>query len=256
VRLVPYGTQQRLLIARDVSHLHRLEHTRRDCVANASHELRTPLTVLSGYIDMMEQETGEELAAWRMPVTEMRNQALRMQRIITDLLKLARLESATLDVGLEPIDVAEVIRELEDEARELSQGKHELLFEIEPDIQLTGRCSELYSCLSNLVFNALQYTPSGGRIEVRWCRDERGAHFSVRDTGIGVSTRDLPRLTERFYRVDVARSRETGGTGLGLAIVKHALERHQGELEIESEEGKGSCFTCHFPAERLQEQAA
>ncbi|MBB86849.1 MAG: phosphate regulon sensor histidine kinase PhoR [Abyssibacter sp.] len=256
VRLVPYGNQQRLLIARDVSHLHRLEQTRRDFVANASHELRTPLTVLSGYIDMMEQETGEELAAWRMPVTEMRNQALRMQRIITDLLKLARLESATLDVGLEPIDVAEVIRELEDEARELSQGKHELLFEIEPDIQLTGRRSELYSCLSNLVFNALQYTPSGGRIEVRWWRDERGAHFSVRDTGIGVSTRDLPRLTERFYRVDVARSRETGGTGLGLAIVKHALERHQGELEIESEEGKGSCFTCHFPAERLQEQAA
>lgn len=256
IRLVPYGNQQRLLIARDVSHLHRLEQTRRDFVANASHELRTPLTVLSGYLDMMEQEGDSELDGWRTPILEMRNQAHRMQRIITDLLKLARLETNTLDVGLEPVDIADVVRELEDEARELSQGRHTLDFSAQPQVFVTGRRSELYSCLSNLVFNALQYTPEGGSISVRWWRDERGAHFSVRDTGIGVSSRDLPRLTERFYRVDVARSRETGGTGLGLAIVKHALERHQGELEIESEEGKGSCFTCHFPLERLQEQAA
>lgn len=256
VRIVPYGNQQRLLIARDVSHLHRLEQTRRDFVANASHELRTPLTVLSGYIDLMEQETRGELAEWRMPVTEMRNQALRMQRIITDLLKLARLETNALDVGVEPVDVAELVAELEEEAKEISQGRHTLSFEIEQGIFLTGRRSELYSCLSNLVFNALQYTPEGGRIDVRWWRDEHGAHFNVTDTGIGVSSRDLPRLTERFYRVDVARSRETGGTGLGLAIVKHALERHHGELQIESEEGKGSSFTCHFPAERLEERAA
>ena len=229
---------------------------RRDFVANASHELRTPLTVLSGYLDMMEQEGEGELDGWRTPILEMRSQAHRMQRIITDLLKLARLETKTLDVGLEPVDIADVVRELEDEARELSQGRHRLDFSAEPGVFVTGRRSELYSCLSNLVFNALQYTPEGGAITVRWWRDDRGAHFSVRDTGIGVSSKDLPRLTERFYRVDVARSRETGGTGLGLAIVKHALERHQGELEIESEEGQGSCFTCHFPLERLQDKAA
>lgn len=256
VRIVPYGNRQRLLVARDVSHLRRLEQTRRDFVANASHELRTPLTVLSGYIDMMDQDADDELAPWKAPLREMRGQTARMQRIITDLLKLARLESNSLDMGTDSVDVGELLTELRDEAVELSQGEHTIRFDIQPGVSIVGRRSELYSCLSNLVFNALQYTPEGGTVTARWWADETGAHFAVTDTGIGISARDLPRLTERFYRVDVARSRDTGGTGLGLAIVKHALERHQGELEIVSTEGEGSTFTCHFPAARLASQAA
>lgn len=256
LRIVPYGNQQRLMIGRDVSHLRRLEQTRRDFVANASHELRTPLTVLKGYLDMMSGEGEGELQAWRAPLDEMLQQSERMERIIGDLLKLARLESSHTDVPEEAVNMADLLRELEQEAREISRGRHTLAFSLEDRTPMLGRRAELYSALSNLVFNALQYTPDGGEVRVRWWLDRQGAHFAVTDTGIGIAARDLPRLTERFYRVDVARSRETGGTGLGLAIVKHAVERHDGVLEIDSRIGVGSTFSCHFPRLRLVTEAA
>lgn len=256
IRIVPYGNRQRLMIGRDVSHLRRLEQTRRDFVANASHELRTPLTVLKGYLDMMASEREGPLAMWNAPLGEMLQQSERMERIIADLLKLARLETTPGEAQEEPIDIVELLGELEDEAKEISRGRHKLVFEVEDEQALTGRRSELYSAFSNLVFNALQYTPEGGQVTVRWWADAQECHLSVADTGIGVAPKDLPRLTERFYRVDVARSRATGGTGLGLAIVKHAVEQHQGYLHIDSEYGQGSTFSCHFPATRLVREAA
>lgn len=256
IRVVPYGNRQRLMIGRDISHLRRLEQTRRDFVANASHELRTPLTVLKGYLDMMASEREGPLAMWNAPLGEMQQQSERMERIISDLLKLARLESTPDETPEEPVDIDELFAELEDEAEEISRQRHRLVFSIEDHRQLLGRRSELYSAFSNLVFNALQYTPDGGEVAVRWWVDDQGCHLSVSDTGIGVAPKDLPRLTERFYRVDVARSRATGGTGLGLAIVKHAVEHHNGHLHIDSVVGEGSTFSCHFPASRLVREAA
>lgn len=251
IRVVPYGNSQRLMIARDVSHLRRLEQTRRDFVANASHELRTPLTVLKGYLDMMASERDGPLADWNAPIGEMLQQSERMERIITDLLKLASLESVAAEAAEEPVDVAELLAELQVEAGEISRGGHTLVFQVDDKRPLMGSRTQLYSAFSNLVFNALQYTPEGGEITVRWWVDSQGCHLSVTDTGIGIADKDLPRLTERFYRVDVARSRSTGGTGLGLAIVKHAVEQNQGHLEIESTMGEGSRFSCHFPVTRL-----
>lgn len=256
IRLVPYGNQQRLLIGRDISHLRRLEQTRRDFVANASHELRTPLTVLKGYLDMMSSERDGPLATWNTPIGEMLQQSERMERIISDLLKLAQLESSADQAPDELVSIAELLREIGNEAQEVSRGRHALVFEVDDERPMEGRRSELYSAFSNLVFNALQYTPDGGEVRVRWWADEQGCHLTVTDTGIGISPKDLPRLTERFYRVDVARSRATGGTGLGLAIVKHAVERHNGHMDIDSEFGQGSTFSCHFPLTRLAQKAA
>ena len=256
IRVVPYGNRQRLMIGRDVSHLRRLEQTRRDFVANASHELRTPLTVLKGYLDMMASEREGPLAMWNAPIGEMLQQSERMERIISDLLKLARLESTPDETPEEAVDIVALLAELEDEAEEISRQRHVLVFEVEDRTPMLGYRPELYSAFSNLVFNALQYTPDGGTVTVRWWVDEHECHLSVTDTGIGIAAKDLPRLTERFYRVDVARSRATGGTGLGLAIVKHAVEHHQGRLHIDSEVGLGSTFSCHFPTSRLAREAA
>lgn len=255
IRIVPYGNRQRLLIGRDISHVQRLEQTRRDFVANASHELRTPLTVMRGYVDLllseMDADEESELNDWAQPLAEMATQSARMEQIIADLLKLARLESNTLDISSEPVDVETLLTELEEEARELSAGRHELAFFVEPELNIRGRSGEIYSAFSNLVFNALRYTPDGGTVNVHWAQDADGAHFVVEDTGPGISEADLPRITERFYRADVARSRETGGTGLGLSIVKHATERQGGQLNIRSVLGQGSRFSCDFPPGRI-----
>ena len=256
IRIVPYGNGQRLMIARDISHLRRLEQTRRDFVANASHELRTPLTVLKGYLDMMASEREGPLADWNAPIGEMLQQSERMERIISDLLKLASLESVADEATEEPVNVAELLAELEVEAGEISRGGHNLVFKVEDRRPLMGTRTQIYSAFSNLVFNALQYTPEGGEVTVRWWVDAQGAHLTVTDTGIGIADKDLPRLTERFYRVDVARSRATGGTGLGLAIVKHAVEQNQGDLDIASTIGKGSTFSCHFPVTRVVPESA
>ncbi|MBX6420542.1 MAG: phosphate regulon sensor histidine kinase PhoR [Nevskia sp.] len=252
-RIIPYGAGQRLLIVRDVSELKRLETARRDFVANASHELRTPLTVLRGYLDALEPETrqGAALAAWHAPLSEMRNQAARMEALIHDLLKLARLESDVIQTRQDLLDVPRMLERVLEEAKAMSKGQHRFEFEAQPDLKLFGRESEVQSIFGNLVANAVQYTPAGGIVRIRWWGDDQGAHFSVADTGIGIAEKDIPRITERFYRVDAARSRAGGGTGLGLSIVKHALERHEGRLQIESELGVGSTFTCHFPPHRV-----
>jgi len=254
LRVVPYGEDQRLVLLRDVSELHRLERIRRDFVANASHELRTPLTVLRGYLDMMRSEAAggdKPLAAWDPPLQQMHAQAARMEALIRDLLKLARLEAEVAGSRQDVIDVPVMLEQVVTETRELSAGQHTIEADIEPGLYLFGRDSEVESIFSNLAANAVQYTPPGGRIRLRWWGDAEGAHFSVTDTGIGVAAEDIPRLTERFYRVDAGRSRAKGGTGLGLSIVKHSLQRHEGRLQIASRPGEGSTFACHFPAHRV-----
>jgi two-component system, OmpR family, phosphate regulon sensor histidine kinase PhoR len=252
-RIIPYGNGQRLMIVRDVSDLRRLETARRDFVANASHELRTPLTVLRGYLDVMEPETrkGGSLHDWTSPMSEMRAQAARMEALINDLLKLARLEANIINTRQDLLDVPRMLARTHEQAKTMSKGQHRIEFDIEPELRLYGRDSETQSVFTNLVSNAVQYTPQGGIINVRWWGDDSGAHFSVADTGIGIAEKDLPRLTERFYRVDTGRSRATGGTGLGLSIVKHALEHLDGKLSIESELGVGTTFTCSFPIHRV-----
>jgi two-component system, OmpR family, phosphate regulon sensor histidine kinase PhoR len=258
IRVIPYGEDQRLVIARDISHQQRLDQMRRDFVANASHELRTPLTVLRGYLDMMAEEAGDKgpLQPWLAPLGDMVRQATRMGNIIEDLLKLARIEANTGGAARhETVPVPALLLKLVEEARALSGNAHAIQLEAEDDLNMHGHPTELQSIFSNLIQNAAQYTPAGGDIRVRWWSDTAGLHFSVTDSGIGIDRKFIPRLTERFYRVDPSRFSRTGGTGLGLAIVKHALEHHGGRLEIASEINVGSTFTCHFPADRRRTES-
>lgn len=258
LRIVAYGDGQKLVMARDVSHVEQMERSRRDFVANASHELRTPLTVIRGYLEMMEEESSDAkpLFPWRSPLSEMRQQATRMGRIIEDLLKLARIENQGSAAKHEIIDVPRQLAVIVDEAKALSKERHQFDIDVQADIFLYGQAAELQSVFSNLLFNAVQYTPEGGSIKLRWWADQQGTHFSVTDNGSGIEPHHIPRLTERFYRADSGRSRETGGTGLGLAIVKHALEHHDSQLEIASELNVGSTFSCSFPKTRSRQQAA
>lgn len=254
LRVIPYGDNQRLLMVRDVSELHRLERIRRDFVANASHELRTPLTVLRGYIEMMLPETQRSLAEWRAPLTEMHAQAARMDALVRDLLKLARLEGENAVSRQDVLEAPALIERALTEGRGLSKGQHQFETDIDASLLLYGRETEIESIFTNLIANAIQYTPAGGSIRLSWKSIGGEAVFSVRDSGIGVAAEDIPRLTERFYRVDEGRSRASGGTGLGLSIVKHALERHEGRLVVRSRLGAGSTFACHFPAHRILRQ--
>lgn len=249
VRLVPYGHNQRLLIARDITDRKRMEQMRRDFVSNASHELRTPLTVISGYLELMvgdAQGATDSIGHWVDPLNQMQRQSKRMEQIILDMLKLARLEGAVRSADFEAINMRRLLNDAVREAEDLSEGRHRINAEIGENIHLQGMPTEMQSVVGNLLSNAVRYTPEGGEISLRWFVEDGHPVLEVKDTGIGVSARDIPRLTERFYRSDVARSRETGGTGLGLAIVKHALERHHGHLEIHSKPGEGSCFRCVF----------
>lgn len=255
LQIIPYGNNQRLLIVRDVSEIKRLETARRDFVSNASHELRTPLTVLRGYLDMLEPEAQGKnpLSEWRAPLMEMKNQTVRMESLVNDMLKLARLEANAHGQTLQDLlDVPVLLRRVIDEVKALSQGNHTFEARIQPDLCLLGGETEVLSIFTNLVSNAMRYTAPGGVIRVSWERDGEQARFAVADTGIGIAAKDIPRLTERFYRADVGRSRASGGTGLGLSIVKHALESHQGQLQIDSELGVGSTFSCYFPGERVR----
>jgi len=252
IRVVPYGNDQRLLIARDISGQKRLEITRRDFVANASHELRTPLTVLRGYLEMMAEETSQEgeLNSWQRPIDDMRSQSQRMGYIIDSLLRLARVEGEGLAQRQEYIDVP---RMLANQVEDLKRGigaTHEFVFDVDSSLALFGRPGEIESVFSNLLANAARYTPADGRIEVAWREEDAQACFSVRDNGPGIDARHIPRLTERFYRVDKGRKSSDGGTGLGLAIVKHCLEHHEAELTIDSTPGEGSVFSCRFPSQR------
>jgi two-component system phosphate regulon sensor histidine kinase PhoR len=243
-------TLQRLLIVRDVTQQVLLETMRKEFVANASHELRSPLTVVSGYLDSLGDDANLE-ESWHEPVSEMRRQAERMRSIIDDLLELSRLEGRHDLAGDEPVDVAGLLSVLRKDVLSLSVHPKTVSLRLDSTAKLRGSEGELASVFGNLVNNAVKYTPVEGEIEIRWWVDSAGGHVSVRDTGIGIAEEHIPRLTERFYRVDAGRSRAMGGSGLGLAIVKHALQRHEGHLEIQSELGRGSTFTCHFPARRL-----
>ena len=243
-------TGQQLLILRDVTNEARLESMRKDFVANASHELRSPLTVIGGYLDALADEPGLD-PAWQQPVQEMRRQSDRMRNIVQDLLELSRLEAQGGDAELAPVDVGGMLALIRKDA--LARPEHPATVELrlDSDALLLGSESELHSIFSNLVSNAVKYTPATGRVDIRWWVDGQGGHVEVRDTGIGIPAEHLPRLTERFYRVDAGRSRKMGGSGLGLAIVKHALQRHGGRLEVASVEGRGSTFSCHFPSDRI-----
>ncbi len=256
LQIVPLPRQQKMLVARDITELARVEAMRRDFVANVSHELRTPVTVILGFLEAFEDMPGAEPGEFRKHIPLMREQSERIRRLVDDLLALARLESEP-DTRDETVDMPALARRLGDEAESLSQGQHHVHLMLDCQARLIGNSQELYSALANLVTNAVRYTPAGGQIGIRWGMAENGgASFSVTDSGEGIEARHIPRLTERFYRVDRGRSRATGGTGLGLAIVKHVLQRHQARLRIDSTVGKGSTFSAQFPFERVIPEAA
>ncbi|MBF6023634.1 phosphate regulon sensor histidine kinase PhoR [Lysobacter niastensis] len=252
LRLIPYSDDLWLLIARDVSRLLQLEQMRRDFVANVSHELRTPLTVVHGYLDMLDPQ---EHPDWAPMLAEMQRQSQRMTQLVEDLLMLSRLESQDSLATEETVSMAPMLATLRREAQALSQGRHEISIEDTAGVDLWGSNKELHSAFSNLVGNAVRYTPAGGSIRVRLRSEQRGGvALEVIDSGYGIPAAHLPRVTERFYRVSTSRSRESGGTGLGLSIVKHVLNLHQARLEITSEVGRGSTFSCHFGAERVRQR--
>ncbi len=248
LQLIPYGGQQKLLLSRDTTQAERLETMRRDFVANVSHELRTPLTVLVGFLETL-RELDLDAQRRRDYLDMMREQSSRMQRIIDDLLTLSVLESAPPPAA-ERVRVRPLLERLRAEAGALSGGRHDIALDASPRLDLAGSEHELLSAFGNLVSNAVRYTPAGGKVQLLWRESAAGASFAVQDSGPGIAPEHAARLTERFYRVDRSRSRDTGGTGLGLAIVKHALSRHQATLEIDSRPGAGSRFTARFPAQR------
>jgi two-component system phosphate regulon sensor histidine kinase PhoR len=250
LQLVPYGDKQKLLISRDITRLEGVETMRRDFVANVSHELRTPLTVIGGFFETASEENWISSEMGKRALVLMTDQTRRMQRLVEDLLTLSRLENTQNQVREENVNVTEILYELYHEAESLSAGRHHINLTLDTDVKLRGSPDELRSAFSNLVSNAIRYTSDEGKVDLRWsCQNGKGV-FTVQDSGIGIDQEHIPRLAERFYRVDLSRSRGTGGTGLGLAIVKHILSRHQAHLEIISEPGKGSSFSAWFPEKR------
>ncbi|MGH8221854.1 MAG: phosphate regulon sensor histidine kinase PhoR [Woeseiaceae bacterium] len=248
-RLVPYGADQKLLIVRDITERRRLASMRREFVANASHELRSPLTVISGYLDTLSDDP-EVPAGWRAPLAQMRLQAARMNNIVAELLELSRLESATGASANQQVDMHGLLVS----ARKAYAGREDVAnirVDCESRAQILGSIAEIESVIGNLLSNAVRHTPRDGEVILRWSTGPDGGHLAVIDNGEGIAEDHIPRLTERFFRVDPGRSRDDGGVGLGLAIVKHALGRHDAELEIKSRLGEGSSFVCHFPPERI-----
>ncbi|HMJ49831.1 MAG TPA: phosphate regulon sensor histidine kinase PhoR [Burkholderiales bacterium] len=249
LQIIPYGAKQKLLVARDISELEEVETMRRDFIANVSHELRTPLTVLCGFLETLESLPPDDPEAPRY-LKLMKTQADSMQRLVNDLLTLSQLESPQNPLKEAPIDIAALARSTYENALGLSAGSQQINLQIDSATKILGSETELASAFGNLASNAVRYTPRGGNITLSWHNTGDQAVFEVSDTGIGIAPEHIPRITERFYRVDRGRSRDTGGTGLGLAIVKHVVLRHQAELSINSTLGKGSSFAIRFPATR------
>ena len=242
-----YGNNEHLMLVRDVTRLHQLEQMRKDFIANVSHELRTPLTVICGYLETLLDNVDDVNPRWKRPLSQMQQQGERMQTLLNDLLLLAKLEATDYPSDNQPVAIDTLLRSIKGDAQALSGQRNQTIsLEIEADVALKGSEAELRSAFSNLIFNAVKYTPDGGSVKIRWWANAAGAHLSVQDSGVGIDNKHLPRLTERFYRVDSSRNASTGGTGLGLAIVKHVLLRHRASLEINSVLGHGSTFTCHF----------
>jgi two-component system phosphate regulon sensor histidine kinase PhoR len=250
LQMIPAGDQL-LMRARDITREARLEAMRKDFVANASHELRSPLTVINGYLDQLAEDPGLE-QVWRAPIEEMRRQAERMRLIVEDLLELSKLEASGKEAPFDPVDIGGMLAFIRKDVLSRDVKPREVSLKLDSSARLLGSEAELHSIAANLITNAVKYTPEDGAVGIRWWVDGQGGHLSVTDTGIGIPEEHLPRLTERFYRVDRGRSRKSGGSGLGLSIVKHALQRHGGRLTIDSIEGRGSTFTCHFPLKRVQ----
>nr|WP_269134880.1 phosphate regulon sensor histidine kinase PhoR [Pseudescherichia vulneris] len=249
IRVMPYSEQQLLMVARDVTQMHQLEGARRNFFANVSHELRTPLTVLQGYLEMMQEQTLAG-ATREKALHTMREQTSRMEGLVKQLLTLSKIEASPIHTPNEVIDVPMMLRVVEREAQTLSQQQQTLEFHVDSSLKVLGSDEQMRSAISNLVYNAVNHTPPATHIVVSWQRVANGVEFSVEDNGPGIAAEHIPRLTERFYRVDKARSRQTGGSGLGLAIVKHAVNHHDSRLEITSEPGKGTRFSFTLP-ERL-----
>lgn len=263
-----YTRKKRILIARDVTQLHHLEQVRKDFVANVSHELRTPLTVIKGYIetflDMLapDNDITNNIKSKAGPnpglyqglhrgLSQMEQQTLRMEALVNDLLLLSKLETDASQKIPQPVNVATLLQEIYQDSEAINEKQHQIELTVEDNTVLLGDITELHSAFSNIIFNAINYTPAQGKIEIRWWKDKAGAHFSVSDNGVGIDPIHIPRLTERFYRADPSRHAKSGGTGLGLAIVKHSLRHHDARLDIQSTLNKGSVFTCNFPLRKI-----
>ena len=249
IYVIPYAGNRRLMQVKDVTQTDRLDRMRRDFVANVSHELRTPLTVLAGFLETL-QEIDVDRDEQKRFLEMMSEQSLRMQSIVQDLLTLSSIESAPPPEA-EIVDMVNIVDKLRRDAEALSAGRHHIVVESDAQGDLRGSEAELVSAFGNLVANAVRYTPPDGTIRISWHASQQGAEFAVQDTGIGIDPKHIPRLTERFYRIDRGRSRDAGGTGLGLAIVKHSLNRHQAQLEVKSTPGVGRRFAARFPASRV-----
>lgn len=250
VRIVPFVDNNLMLLIRDVTRLSQIEKMRKDFVANVSHELRTPLTVINGYLEMLPDAGQLPPLMMNKAIAEMRTQSIRMQTLIEELLQLSRIEASNERTFDKLVNVPQVLWQIQSEAQALNRDKqHKLFFDIAPQLCVYGIESELRSAFSNLIFNAIHYTPDKGVVEVKWQLSKDSARFSVKDNGDGIAPKDINRITERFYRVDKARSRKTGGSGLGLSIVKHVLTHHNSSLKIVSALGVGSDFSCEFSPE-------
>jgi two-component system, OmpR family, phosphate regulon sensor histidine kinase PhoR len=253
IRVAPYGTGQRLLLMSDITHLQRLMTMRRDFIANVSHELRTPLTVIMGYLETLKDDDEADLDDLKVYLARIETPALRMKSLVEDLLLLSKLDTGapSTPASSSVINIVSMVKNIVAEAEQISKGRHTFTLEVDDELQLKGMEKEIHSAFFNLVTNAIRYTPEGGEIKVKWLALGDGASFCVQDNGMGISPEHMARLTERFYRVDVGRSRSSGGTGLGLAIVKQVLRRHDAELVIDSEAEKGSEFCCMFQQSRV-----
>ena len=252
LQIIPFGYKQKMIFCRDITHIHKLEEMRTNFVSNVSHEMRSPLTVLTGYLEMFSDKLPTDKKMFKLGVDNMYQQAARMQQLVTDLLVLSKMETAPVE-HTKIVNIAALLISLRENAEILAKEKHHtIILEADEKINLRGNIDELHSLFANLINNAVRYTQANGIITIRWNKLDNEAVFSVTDNGPGIADQHIPHLTERFYRADIDRSRESGGTGLGLAIVKYAIERHDGKLQIQSTLDKGSTFSCYFPAQRLQ----